>query len=302
MTDRGFFLTRGAIQRQVAAMPCDLYLVRLIHQPTRRAFPGERLWTAAQLAHDATVRFLRIRNREGCDVYIQPFAAHRNAGYILLDLDHTAPTVVQTMRANGHEPCLVLQTSPGNLQAWVRVSPAPLEPAVATAIARHLARTYGGDGGSAEGRHLGRLAGFTNQKPRRRLPNGQAPWVSVVHTTASLARNAGALLEAASRLPAPAGVTTQEVAPTSITVVQALEIYQCWMQRWRITERYAPPDWSIVDLWIAGELLAQGRPAGEVAAIVRLGSPQFPRRHGNPEDYLRRTLARAAFPAPRRAV
>jgi len=41
----------------------------------------------------------------------------------------------------------------------------------------------------------------------------------------------------------------------------------------------------------------QGRPAGEVAAIVRLGSPQFPRRHGNPEDYLRRTLARAAFPA-----
>jgi hypothetical protein len=30
---------------------------------------GERLWTASQLTNVATVRFLRIRNREGCDVY-----------------------------------------------------------------------------------------------------------------------------------------------------------------------------------------------------------------------------------------
>ena len=53
-------------------MPHELYLIRLIHHPTRKAFPGERLWTAAQLASAATVRFLRVRNCEGCDVYIQP--------------------------------------------------------------------------------------------------------------------------------------------------------------------------------------------------------------------------------------
>jgi hypothetical protein len=29
------------------------------------------------------------------------------------------------MRANGHEPCVVLQSSPGHLQAWIRVSPIP---------------------------------------------------------------------------------------------------------------------------------------------------------------------------------
>ena len=87
-------------------MPCELYLIRLIHHPTRRAFPGERLWTATQLMNVATVRFLRIRNREGCDVYIQPYAEDRNAGYILLDLDHADPAVLETMRANGHEPCV----------------------------------------------------------------------------------------------------------------------------------------------------------------------------------------------------
>lgn len=81
-----------------------------------------------------------------------------------------------------------------------------------------------------------------------------------------------------------------------------MEIYRTWMRRLRIAERFAHPDWSIVDLWIARELLARHTPAAEVEAILRLGSPDFPRRHGDPNDYLRRTLARAAFPAPRRTV
>jgi len=115
--------------RQLAAMPCELYLIRLIHHRTRRAFPGERLWTATQLRNLATVRFLRIRNREGCDIYIQPYAEDRNAGYVLVDLDQADPTVLESMRTNGHEPCVVLQTSPGNLQAWIHVSPTALEPA-----------------------------------------------------------------------------------------------------------------------------------------------------------------------------
>ena len=49
MEDRGFFLTWQAIRRQLAATPNELYLVRLIHNLTGRPFPGERLWTAAQL-------------------------------------------------------------------------------------------------------------------------------------------------------------------------------------------------------------------------------------------------------------
>ena len=102
MFDRGLFLSLNAIRRQLAAMPHELYLVRLIHHATRAAFPGERLWTAAQLSQPSTVRFLRIRNREGCDVYLQPYAEDRNAGYILLDLDHTDPFMLQRMRVNGH--------------------------------------------------------------------------------------------------------------------------------------------------------------------------------------------------------
>jgi len=313
MFDHGLIITLHAIRRQLAAMPNELYLIRLIHHTTRRSFPGERLWTATQLGHAATVRFLRVRNREGCDIYLQPYTARANAGYILVDLDHTNPALIESMRANGHDPCVVLQTSPGHLQAWIHLSASPLEPSVATAAGKQLARVYGGDLASTDWRHLGRLAGFTNQKPERRTPGGYAPWVKIVYAHPGLARNADGLLQSAIQLPAltqgtcpgqpsPCAGMPPNTLPPLITVAEATAIYQGWMQRWRIAERFPQPDWSIVDFWIARQLLSQGTPADQVRAIVQLASPHFPRRHADPDDYLRRTVAHAAFPAPRRPV
>jgi len=305
MNDRGFFLTRQAIRKQLAAMPSELYLVRLIHQRTRKPFPGERLWTAQQLGSAATVRFLRARNRQGCDVYVQPYAGDRNAGYILVDLDCVQPAVIAAMRAHGHDPCVVLQTSPGRLQAWIHLSTAPLQPAVATAAGKMLAMAYAGDPASTDWRHLGRLAGFTNQKPARRTRAGYAPWVKVVETRAGLAPHAQALLRSAREWASlgPSGATDTNSAlsdsvPAAMAASVAREIYQGCMERWHICDRFPHPDWSIVDLWIARRLLSQRWTPAQVHDILRLASPQFPRRHGNPDDYLRRTIARAAFPPP----
>ena len=318
MLDRGFFLTLQAIRRQLAAMPYDLYLIRLIHHATHRAFPGERLWTATQLTRESVVRFLRSRNREGCDVYIQPYAENHNAGYVLVDLDHGDPYVVEDMRAHGHEPCVLLQTSPGHLQAWVRVGGTPLEPAIAGTIARSLARIYKGDLASADWRHLGRLAGFTNQKPSRRQDHGYAPWVLVLHAQLGSATQGISLVQAAQRQLTGAANT---LAPTAGPLLSPRltdlpipsgdcslprAIYQAWLQRLRIPQRFPQTDWSIADKWIAKELLQQGMSAADVAALLRGGSPDFPRRHADPEDYLHRTLTRAlrelhgeTFPAPR---
>jgi hypothetical protein len=306
--DRGFFLTLQAIRRQLAAMPNELYLIRLIHHHTRRAMPGERLWTARELGHPGIVRFLRARNREGCEVYVQPYAGDRNAGYILVDLDQAAPVVIETMRTQGHDPCVVVQTSPGHLQAWVYLSASPLEPAVATAAGRQLARAYGGDPASTDWRHLGRLAGFTNQKPARRTRRGSAPWVKLVHAAVGLAPQAEALLQSAREWvcsqPAPAtgpGSSVPDAAP-SIAAAEAIEVYQACLERWRVRERFPHPDWSIVDLWVARHLLSRGTTPSRVQDILRLASPQFPRRHGDPAGYLRRTLARAGGPALPRPV
>lgn len=325
--DRGFFITLQAVRRQLAAMPSDLYLLRLIHHQTRKPYPAETLWTGFQLCCGRMIRFLRIRNRDGFDVYIRPYAENRNAGYILVDLDLAAPSMIETMRADGHEPCVVVQTSTGRLQAWVRVSQAPLEAALATAIGKNLAHNYGADLASTDWCHLGRLAGFTNRKPTRLRPNGYAPWVTLVHAQAQLATNGHALIEAAQRrlspsprqpiwtpLPipsvagesargeldqrhhaaCPSAVSSTEPNLTTITPPAAAAIYHRFLDRLRILPRFPQPDWSIADLWIAKELLRCRIPAQQVHTILRLGSPGFPRRHCQPDHYLARTLRRAA--------
>lgn len=303
--DREFFLTLHAVRRQLAAMPNELYVIRLIHGRTRRPCPGERVWDVGLLLRGSVLRFLRARNLQGFDVYLLPFAEYRNAGYILLDLDHSMADVLPRMRANGHEPCVLLRTSPGHLQAWIRVSTTPLESAVAIAIAKHLAHTYGGDLASTGCCHLGRLAGFTNQKSQRRMITGQAPWVRIVAARAVLASAAQDLLRCATQVVAQLPTDTSNRLSTvshplsAITVQGATRIYQRWMQRWHIRERFAQPDWSIVDLWLARKLLAMHISPTQVESILRLASPHFPRQHGDPENYLRRTLARAALPSPR---
>jgi len=137
------------------------------------------------------------------------------------------------------------------------------------------------------------------------LPSGLAPWVKVRYAAAGLASNSRGLLE-----PAILGVDAgkfraqphrQPSAPSpdaavdpAIESVEAIAIYQNWLNHLQIPQRFAQPNWSIADLWIAKQLLSQGAPASRVKSVLRLASPRFPRGHSDPEDYLRRTLTRAA--------
>src|SRR5215831_12208686 len=184
-------------------MPNDFYFIRLIHGSTHRPAPGERLWTAGELRRATVVRFLRARNYQGFNVYLLPYAGARNAGYIFLDLDQPSPHILEAMWENGHEPCVVLQSSPGHLQAWVRVSTSGLEPVLATAVGKLLAQTYGGDLASTDWCHLGRLAGFTNQKSQRPPPPVFAPCDRVGDERAISASAADDLSQGAPRAAPP---------------------------------------------------------------------------------------------------
>ena len=152
--------------------------------------------------------------------------------------------------------------------------------------------------------------GRNYQKPHHRHGDGYPPWVKIVHTATGLASHAECLLQAArGGYTPPAGIpfistAWQRTTRACLSGAQAAEIYQTWMRRWHIAQRFLQPDWSIVDLWVARALLARGMSPADVSQILQLGSPGFPRGHSDPADYLRRTLARAfpVFPAPGRAV
>jgi hypothetical protein len=135
--------------------------------------------------------------------------------------------------------------------------------------------------------------------------------VKLLYAHMGLAAGGAALLEsirpcqprpfsdAAAQLRIPLRIPSTSAEPGA---AEAIAIYSDCLRRWHILERFPRPDWSIVDLWVARRLLAQFMPAARVEAILRLASPHFPRRHGDPEDYLRRTVARAALPPPARTV
>jgi hypothetical protein len=289
MSPRGLELTLGCLRAQLASVAWPGYELRLIDAHRRQCL-ATRYWTATQLLAPDTVRFLRGRNREGCDVYFRPYAAADNAGYLLLDFDD-GPCPLAAMRAAGHTPAVIVETSPGHQQAWVRVSAGSVQPAWATAVARWLARQYGADPASAEWRHLGRLAGFTNRKPARLQANGLPPWVRLVwRGSGALAAVGGALATLARVSTGPVPVARPERHPSSS--------YEQCLEALGLRRRFPELDWSIADYRVARLLLQQGWGAEPVAEFLRHGSPGFPRRHAKPDDYLRRTVQSAAASLP----
>ena len=71
-----------------------------------------------------------------------------------------------------------METSPNNFQLWLNHGRV-LSQQMSTLAARELARRFGGDLSSADWRHFGTLAGFINQREKRRLPNGLPPFVKL---------------------------------------------------------------------------------------------------------------------------
>jgi hypothetical protein len=82
------------------------------------------------------------------------------------------------LSADGFDPCAVIQTNPGNFQAWLKHA-STLPKLLGTLAAQTLARRYHADPSAADWRRFGRLPGFTNRKPKHRRPDGRFPFVQL---------------------------------------------------------------------------------------------------------------------------
>ncbi|MBC7571200.1 MAG: hypothetical protein H7319_15925 [Spirosoma sp.] len=160
--------THTAVLNYCSALQADQYHVRLVN-PDGIAIPVT--YSAEQIARSETVNYLRGRNAEGFNVYARPLGWQ----YILLDdLCRDVLTDVAKLR-----PCLLLETSPANYQAWLMLPDVPPHRDEAKAICRELAQRFGADLASADPDHVGRLPGFTNRKPKYRQTNGLFPFVKL---------------------------------------------------------------------------------------------------------------------------
>lgn len=150
--------TVTGVRQQVGAMGSELFEIGLFKPD---AAPGEsvmipRVWDAETVIK--SVPWLRHQNCEGRNIYIRPQGEHD-----LSMVDDLTADAVSAMGETGFNPAVIVETSPGNYQVWLKHSER-LSKEVSTAAARALAEKFGGDRGAADWRHFGRLAGFTNRK------------------------------------------------------------------------------------------------------------------------------------------
>ncbi len=297
--------TTEAVQAQLAGMGAGRYDVG-VYDRANDDMLLRREWTPAQV--EASIGWFRGMNANGRDIYIRPTGS---SGLYLID-DVPAVTV-ERMRAEGYAPAAVVETSPGNHQAWVRVSDAPLSTGEGTAVARALAERFGGDLSSANWRHMGRLAGFTNRKEEHRQPDGRYPYVRLRDAGGERAADAPAILgrardqatqgrrAAAEKRGGVEGESPQERAgrrvafsrPPAGPVSSLGREYAHRAQR--LLERY--PNAALTDLhrldWMVTRDVARAHPEATKEDLMRAigeGSPRIDeRKRGHVYDYAERT-------------
>ena len=149
-------------------MDCDYFDLGIL-RPDGRMLLSEA-WTVTQIQE--AIQRLRRENARGSHIFVRPHGAHA-----LSLVDDLSAETIPRMTDAGFQPAAVVETSPGNFQVWLNHGRILFDRTFSTQAAKELARRFGGDPSSADWRHFGRLAGFTNQKPKRRLRNGLSPFV-----------------------------------------------------------------------------------------------------------------------------
>ena len=150
-------------------MACDHFDVGILRLDGRMLLRED--WTLRQT--ELAIPRLRLENVRGAHIFVRPHGTHAMSLVDDLSID-----AIAQMKKAGFQPALIVETSQKNFQAWLNHGRI-LDQELSTRVAKELARRFAGDPSSADWRHFGRLAGFTNRKPERLLPNGLAPFVSL---------------------------------------------------------------------------------------------------------------------------
>lgn len=133
-------------------MGCARYELVLVDVKTKTE--QRREWTPADLVH--SVPWLRRMNARGHDVFIAPAGEN---GLVLLD--GLSERMLEAIRKKGFEPAATIQTAPGRVQAWIKLSDRPLPAAVHKHAIKGLKQKFEREAVDVRRSMHGRLAGFT---------------------------------------------------------------------------------------------------------------------------------------------
>ncbi len=171
--EKSAVIVERLVRVQLRAMGCERFELGI------RRDAGEMILREGQgaIEIEEAIKWLRHENAKGAHIYVRPAGLHA-----LSLIDDLSAEAIERMKAKGFEPAVVVETSPNNFQAWLNHGQV-LEAATSTRAAKALVERFGGDPSSADWRHFGRLAGFTNPKRERQLPSGLRPFARLRSAT-----------------------------------------------------------------------------------------------------------------------
>lgn len=164
--------TEKEIERWINAMPADKYDVRAVwhDKKDKSKHPSNRKVSGDKLPN--LISFFKEENAKGFNIVGRP------ADFRYIFLDDLSKSVWDQMISDGFRPCVVVESSPDNFQAFLDAG-IGTEEHIAKALARAISARYGADPGSADAHHLGRVPGFTNRKMKHRREDGMYPFASL---------------------------------------------------------------------------------------------------------------------------
>ena len=230
--------------------------------------------------------FLKHRNAQGAHIYLRPTG---ESCYTLLD-DLTAATLPR-LTAEGYAPAAVVETSPGNLQAWLRHTQ-PFSKELGTLAAKTLAEQFDADHSAADWRRFGRAPGFTNRKPEHRNPQGFYPFAKLRSSTGKVFPEADAFRARLLTLEQEAEAERAAVRLSFAARLVSRYAARVTLSRFRSSPNYHGRP-AAADMAFSIAAIAQGWSESEIAAVL---SREYLSR--NPSRtiqaaYIRRTLTKA---------
>lgn len=270
--------TRTAVKRQLRGLGLPLIEVTILRGEEHRSVS---VWTVAEILE--RLPNLKRANKAGANLYLR---APRDSEHDLILIDDIDLFTPDRMKAAGHAPAVTIETSPGNLQAWVKLG-TPCSPQVRHEASRVLAGLYGGDPGAVDPHQNGRMAGFTNRKPQHKGPRG-FPFV-LLHTASGKPGKAAAALITTARKAVDRRAIA-ELSEPEIVPIYNYNKHSSLAAAWSAEYSQGHDDLSAVDWSITHRALAMGI-ASEVLIAVLANVAYRKGKHA--ESYARRTVANA---------
>ncbi len=242
-----------------------------------------RTWDVAGLMR--SIPWLRLQNAQGRNIYIRPQGEHN-----LTLIDDLKRDAIERMKREGYQPALVVETSPGNFQAWLK-HPERLPKDIGTAAARALAERFDGDRKAADWRHFGRLAGFTNRKPKYQGADGRFPFVRVIEATGASYQQAPGFLSGIREDVGRVEHEREQRAARACSMPRAGSPLKM-IDSFRSNPAYGGDD-TRIDLAYAVYALSHGVPDADVRAALGSRDLSHKGTERRQNDYLERTIKKA---------